>query len=185
MLDDLYKETRARMEKSLDSVKRDFGTVRTGRASLHILDGVRVEYFGSQMQINQMANVAVPDARLIEIKPYDKSALQEIERAILKANLGLTPMNDGKVVRISFPPLTEERRKELAKVVRKMSEDGKVAVRNLRREANESVQEFEKEKLISEDDAKAGQAQVQKLTDEAISRIEELLAAKDKEIMEI
>jgi ribosome recycling factor len=185
MLDDLYKETRARMEKTLDSVKRDFGTVRTGRASLHILDAVRVEYFGSQMQINQMANVAVPDARLIEIKPYDKSALQEIEKAILKANLGLTPMNDGKVVRISFPPLTEERRKELAKVVRKMSEDGKVAVRNLRREANESVQEFEKEKLISEDDAKAGQAQVQKLTDEAISRIEELLAAKDKEIMEI
>jgi ribosome recycling factor len=185
MLDDLYKETRARMEKTLDSVKRDFGTVRTGRASLHILDAVRVEYFGSQMQINQMANVAVPDARLIEIKPYDKSALQEIEKAILKANLGLTPMNDGKVVRISFPPLTEERRKELAKVVRKMSEDGKVSVRNLRREANESVQEFEKEKLISEDDAKAGQAQVQKLTDEAIARIEELLAAKDKEIMEI
>jgi ribosome recycling factor len=185
MLEDLYRETRERMDKSLEAVKRDFATVRTGRASTNILDSVRVEYFGSQMQINQVASMSVPDARLIEIKPFDKSALQEIERAILKANLGLTPNNDGKVIRIAFPPLTEERRKELAKVVKKMAEDGKVAVRNIRRESNETAQEFEKEKMVSEDDAKAAQQQVQKITDAAIARIDELQAAKDKEILEL
>ena len=183
MLDDLYKETRARMEKTLDSVKRDFGTVRTGRASLHILDAVRVEYFGSQMQINQMANVAVPDARLIEIKPYDKSALQEIEKAILKANLGLTPMNDGKVVRISFPPLTEERRKELAKGVKKLSEDARVSLRNIRRDANDKVKAGAKSKAVSEDEAKDAEAQVQKLTDAEIKKVDEIAAKKEQEVL--
>jgi ribosome recycling factor len=185
MLDDLYKETRSRMDKSLDAMRRDFATVRTGRASISLLDSVRVEVYGSQMQLNQIANVSIPDARMIEIKPYDKGSLGDIEKAILKANLGVMPQNDGKVVRIGFPPPTEERRRELVKVVKKMSEDAKVAVRNQRREANESIQEFEKEKMISEDDVKAGSAQIQKVTDQAIAKIEEVLAGKEQEILEI
>jgi ribosome recycling factor len=137
------------------------------------------------MAINQVANIAVPEARLIEIRPFDKSVIPELEKAILQANLGLTPQGDGKVVRIQFPPLTEERRKELAKVVRKMSEEGRVAVRNVRREANDNIKEFEKEKMISQDEAKGAEAAVQKATDAAIAKIEDFLAAKEKEILEI
>ncbi len=185
LLEDLYQETEQKMEKSVDSVRRDFASVRTGRASKSILDSVKVEYFGAQMSLNQVANIAVPEARLIEIRPFDKTVIPELEKAILQANLGLTPQSDGKVVRIGFPPLTEERRRELAKVVKKMAEDGRVAIRNQRRDANENAKEFEKEKMISEDEGKASEAVIQKKTDAAIAKVEELLAMKEKEIMEI
>lgn len=185
MLQGLHKEVADRMEKSLDALRREFSTIRTGRASLHILDAVKVEYYGSMMSLNQVASLNLPDARLIEIKPFDKSALPDIEKAILKANLGLVPQGDGKVIRINFPPLSEERRKELVKVVRKMAEEGKVSIRNIRREANDTVKEYEKEKLCSEDDAKTAEQQIQKATDLAIARVEEAVGLKEKEMMEI
>jgi ribosome recycling factor len=185
MLDDLYREVSGKMEKSFEAMKREFSTVRTGRASAHVLDSVRVEYYGSQMALNQVSNVSVPDARLIEIKPFDKGVLPEIEKAIQKANLGLVPQSDGKVVRIAFPPLSEERRKELVKVVHKMGEEGRVAVRNIRREANETVREFEQGKLLSQDEASAAVQHIQKATDQAIARIEGALGDKEKEVLQV
>jgi ribosome recycling factor len=185
LISELQGEVSQAMEKSIEAVRRDFSSVRTGRASKSILDSVKVEYYGAQMAINQVANIAVPEARLIEIRPFDKSVIPELEKAILQANLGLNPQGDGKVVRIQFPPLTEERRKELAKVVRKMAEEGRVAVRSQRRDANESIKEYQKEKMVSEDEAASAETAVQKLTDACIGKIDELLAGKEKEILEI
>jgi ribosome recycling factor len=158
--------------------------MRTGRASLSILDAIRVDYYGTMTPLNQMATLAVPESRLIMIQPWDVSIIKEIEKAILKSDLGLTPSNDGKIIRISIPPLTEERRKELVKVVHKMCEDHKVTVRNVRRDANDLLKSLKKDGEISEDDAFKGQDQIQKITDEHIKLIDECYKDKEKEILE-
>ncbi len=184
MIDDVKQEAKDLMEKAIESLKRDFNRVRTGRASASILDAVRADYYGQPTALNQMASVSVPEARLIMIQPWDPKSCGEIEKAILKSDLGLTPQNDGKVVRISIPPLTEERRKDLVKVVRKMGEETKVAVRNARREANDMLKEYKNEGDISEDDMRRGQTEVQKLTDDYTAKVDGLLAEKEKEILE-
>jgi len=184
MIEDVKQEAKGLMEKALESLKRDFNRVRTGRASASILDGVRADYYGQATALNQMASVSVPEARLIMIQPWDPKSCAEIEKAILKSDLGLTPQNDGKVVRIAIPPLTEQRRKELVKVIRKMGEETKVAVRNARRDANEMLKEYKNEGEISEDDMRRGQAEVQKLTDEFTAKVDAALAEKEKEILE-
>lgn len=185
MLEKTYQQTRDRMEKSIESLKKDLKRVRTGRASLALLDGVKVDYYGTPTLLNQMASLAVPESRLITIQPWDVSAIKDIEKALLKSQLGLTPSNDGKIIRIVFPPLTEDRRKELVKVVNKTCEDYKVAARNIRRDTNEEIKGFKKDSAISEDDAFKAQDQVQKITDEYIKEIEEIHKQKEKEILEI
>ncbi|MEE9532126.1 MAG: ribosome recycling factor [Syntrophobacteria bacterium] len=185
MVDEIFEDLKDRMGKSIESLKREYSRLRTGRASISLLDGIRVSYYDTPTPLNQMASLAVPEPRLIVIQPWDKTAIEDIEKAILKSELGLTPMNDGKVIRISIPPLTEERRKELVKVARKMSEENKVAIRNIRRDANEMLKDLKKEKEISEDDLFRSQEEVQKATDQFISQVDELCAAKEKEILEI
>ena len=185
MVDEIFEDLKDRMGKSIESLKREYSRLRTGRASISLLDGIRVSYYDTPTPLNQMASLAVPEPRLIVIQPWDKTAIEDIEKAILKSELGLTPMNDGKVIRISIPPLTEERRKELVKVARKMSEENKVAIRNIRRDANEMLKDLKKEKEISEDDLFRSQEEVQKATDQFISLVDELCAAKEKEILEI
>jgi len=184
MIESIYQETRDNMGKSIDALKNEFNRVRTGRASLTILDGIRVDYYGTLTPLNQMATLAVPESRLITIQPWDVSVIKEIEKAILKSDLGLTPSNDGKIIRISIPPLTEERRKELVKVINKMSEDHKIAVRNIRRDSNELLKGLKKDGDISEDDAFKAQDQVQKITDENIKLIDDVNKEKEKEILE-
>jgi ribosome recycling factor len=184
MLEEIFEETRENMGKSVNALKNEFKKVRTGRASVAILDGIRVDYYGTPTPLNQMATLAVPESRLITIQPWDVSVIKEIEKAILKSDLGLTPSSDGKIIRIAIPPLTEERRKELVKVINKMCEDFKIAVRNIRRDANEMVKELKKEGDISEDEAFKAQDQVQKITDEQIQRIDEITKQKEKEILE-
>ena len=185
MVDEIFEDLKDRMGKSIESLKREYSRLRTGRASVSLLDGIRVSYYDTPTPLNQMASLAVPEPRLIVIQPWDKTAIEDIEKAILKSELGLTPMNDGKVIRISIPPLTEERRKELVKVARKMSEENKVAIRNIRRDANEMLKDLKKEKEITEDDLFRSQEEVQKATDQFISQVDELCAAKEKEILEI
>ncbi|MDP4858003.1 MAG: ribosome recycling factor [Desulfobacterales bacterium] len=184
MIEDIYQETRENMGKSVDDLKREFKRVRTGRASLSILDGIRVNYYGTPTPLNQMATLAVPESRLITIQPWDVSGIKEIEKAILKSDLGLTPSSDGKIVRIAIPPLTEERRKELVRVINKVSEEHKVAVRNIRRDANEMLKDLKKEGDISEDEAFKAQDQVQKITDDHINLVEQITKEKEKEILE-
>jgi ribosome recycling factor len=182
---EIQQETVARMNSSIEALKREFTTVRTGRASAAILDAVRIEYYGSPMPINQVASVATPDARTLEIKPWDTSNLAEIEKAILKANLGITPMNDGKVVRLSFPSLPEERRKELVKQVHKMAEDMKVEIRNHRRKAMEGLKTLKKDKALGEDDEKVAENKIQKVTDEHIAQVDHITETKEHELMEV
>jgi len=184
MIESIYQETRDNMGKSIDALKNELNKVRTGRASLTILDGIRVDYYGTMTPLNQMATLAVPESRLITIQPWDVSVIKEIEKAILKSDLGLTPSNDGKIIRISIPPLTEERRKELVKVINKISEDHKIAVRNIRRDSNELLKGLKKDGDISEDDAFKAQDQVQKITDEHIKLIDDVNKDKEKEILE-
>ncbi len=184
MLDDVKKQTQGLMEKALEALSRDFSRVRTGRASLSLLDGIRADYYGTPTPLNQMASLSVPDARSIIIQPWDPQALEPIEKAILKSDLGLTPQNDGKIIRINIPAVTEERRKELVKVVRKMAEESKVAMRNARRDANEMLKDFKKEGAITEDESFKGQDEIQKTTDSYIKKIDAVLADKEKEIME-
>jgi len=178
-------ELKSKSEKSLEALRKEMGRVRTGRASLAILDGVRVNYYGAPTPLAQVASLSVPDARTILIQPWDSKVLGEIEKAIQKSDLGLTPLNDGKVVRINIPPLTEERRKELVKVIKRMEEECKVALRNLRREANEQLKTAKKDKQISEDDQFKSQDEVQKLIDKLIQKTEEIVKAKEKEVLEI
>jgi ribosome recycling factor len=185
MIDEIFEDLKERMAKSIESLQRDYSRLRTGRASLSLLDGIRVSYYDTPTPLNQMASLAIPEPRLIVIQPWDKTAIEDIEKAILKSELGLTPMNDGKVIRIAIPPLTEERRKELVKVARKMAEDNKVAIRNIRRDANEMLKDLKKEKEITEDDLYRSQEEVQKVTDDYVSQVDELCAAKEKEILEI
>jgi ribosome recycling factor len=184
MIDDTLQETKDRMGKTIADLENELKRVRTGRASLSLLDGIRVDYYGTQTPLNQMASLSVPESRLIVIQPWDVSAIKEIEKAILKSDLGLTPSSDGKLIRISIPPLTEERRKELVKVVSKMCEEHKIATRNIRRDANELLKGFKKDGDIAEDDAFKAQDQVQKITDEYIGKIDGIYQNKEKEILE-
>jgi ribosome recycling factor len=184
MIDDIYQDTKESMSKSIEALKKELKRVRTGRASLSILDGIRVDYYGTLTPLNQMATLAVPESRLITIQPWDASVIQDIEKAILKSDLGLTPANDGKILRISIPPLTEERRKELVKMVHKMCEEHKVSVRNTRRDSNELLKSLKKDGDISEDEAFKAQEEVQKITDEHITLIDECYTKKEKEILE-
>ena len=184
MIESTYKETKDRMAKSITALKNELKRIRTGRASLSLLDGVRADYYGTPTPLNQMASLSVPESRLITIQPWDVSAIKEIEKAILKSDLGLTPSSDGKIIRITVPPLTEERRKELVKVVNKTCEEYKVAVRNIRRDANDFFKEMKKEGDISEDDAFKAQEEIQKITDDYINKIDDLYKEKEKEILE-
>jgi len=184
MIESIHEETRERMGKSVSALKSEFKRIRTGRASLALLDGIRVDYYGTLTPLNQMASLAVPESRLITIQPWDISVIKEIEKAILKSDLGLTPSSDGKIIRIAIPPLTEERRKELVKIANKISEEYKVAVRNIRRDSNELLKGLKKEGDISEDEAFKAQDQVQKITDDYIRRIDDVYQEKEKEILE-
>ena len=180
-----YEETVAKMEKTLSSLKTDLNKIRTGRASLALFDDIRVDYYGTPTPLNQMATLSIPEPRLITVQPWDASTMGEIEKAILKSELGVTPANDGKIIRITLPRLTEERRKELVKVVKKMAEGAKVAVRNIRREANDQLKGWEKNKKISQDQLHQWMDKVQKSTDQFIEKVDSVLAAKEKEILEI
>ena len=184
MIEDVYEETKERMGKSIAALQNELNRVRTGRASLSLLDGIRVDYYGTLTPLNQMATLATPESRLITIQPWDTTVIKDVEKAILKSDLGLTPSSDGKIIRIAIPALTEERRKELVKVVNKIGEEHKVAVRNIRRDSNELLKGFKKDGDISEDDAFKAQDQVQKITDEYIQKIDDLGKEKEKEILE-
>ena len=184
MKDEILSECREHMNKSIEALKKDFVRIRTGRASIALLDGVRVNCYDTQMPLDQVASLSVPESRLITVKPWDQSIIGEIEKSILKSELGLTPLNDGKIIRIPIPPLTETRRKELVKVAKKTAEEGKIAIRNHRREANELLKELKNEKEISEDEFFKGQEEVQQITDEFIKKIDQITAEKEKEIME-
>jgi ribosome recycling factor len=173
------------MDKSIQSLKADLAKVRTGRASTALVDTVHVDYYGSNVPLNQVANVTTPDARTIQISPWEAGTIGAIEKAILAANIGLTPQSDGKVIRIPLPPLTEERRKEMVKLIKKMGEETKIAVRNHRRDGNEELKKQEKAKTLSEDDAEKAMEQVQKKTDEKVAEVDKVIAAKEKEIMTI
>jgi ribosome recycling factor len=182
---ELYDDTKDRMKKTIESMKKDFTGIRTGRASPAILDSIRVQAYGQETPIKQLASISIPESRMIVIQPWDKSVLGEVEKAIQKSDLGINPQNDGKLLRLIFPPLTEDRRKELVKVVKKRGEEGKVAIRNIRRDAIDYLKEMEKEGLISEDDEHRGQDEIQKLTDDLIVEIDKTLEAKEREIMEV
>lgn len=174
-----------RMAGSLANLENEFAKLRTGRASTSLVDGIMVEYYGTPTPLNQLASVSVPDARTITIQPWDKGAFADVDRAIQKSDLGLNPVNDGKLIRINIPPLTEERRKDLVKVAKRYTEDAKVAIRNVRRDLNEQLKKLEKDKEITEDELHKGQDEVQKITDDHVKKCDEVLAAKEKEIMEI
>ncbi len=184
MIESILNDTRESMSKSIAALKNELKRVRTGRASTSLLDGIRVDYYGTPTPIGQMATVAVPESRLITIQPWDASVIKEIEKSILKSDLGLTPSNDGKMIRIAIPPLTEDRRKELGKVVHKMCEGYKVAVRNLRRDANDMIKGMKNDGDIAEDDSFRAQDQIQKITDEQIAAIEVIFKDKEAEILE-
>lgn len=185
MVDDVLESLKADMEKVISHLKKEYDRVRTGRASPALLDGIKVDYYGTPMPLNQVANISVPEPRLITIQPWDKGIMGEIEKAIQRSDLGLTPMNDGKVIRIAIPPLTEERRKELVKLVKKIAEERKVDLRNHRREANETLKELKKDKVITEDELFRYQEEVQKITDSYVEKVELLMEQKEKEILEI
>jgi len=185
MKDLIFEELRENMEKAIHFLEKSFNRVRTGRASLALLDGIKVEYYGVPTPLFQLATLSVPDARLIVISPWDSSIIGNIEKAIQRSDLGLMPVSDGKLIRIAIPPLTEERRKELVKVVRKMAEECKIGLRNVRRDANEQLKSLKKENEISEDDLYLYQDEVQKITDRYIEKTEGILAHKEEEIMEI
>ncbi len=183
MIDDLLKSARERMGKSIESTKHEFATVRTGRASPHLLDRVSVDYYGTQTPLNQIAQVAASDARLLTITPYDKSSIKSIEKAILESDLGLTPNNDGNVIRLSIPELTEERRKELVKVVHGLAEEGRIAVRNIRRDCMHHLRDLRKSGDAGEDEERRAEAELQKLTDANVKDIDELMKGKEEEIL--
>jgi ribosome recycling factor len=179
----VLKDLDTRMNTALEALAREFATVRTGRASTAILDAVRVDYYGTPTPISQMASLSTPDARTLVIQPWEAGQLKEIEKAITKADLGVTPVNDGKLIRLTMPTPTEERRKQLVKTIGKMAEDARVAVRNIRREANDKLKALAKDKKVSEDDERRGHDQIQKTTDRFIARIDETLKKKEQEIL--
>jgi len=185
MLGELEKAAREKMEQSVAFLHKELSTIRTGRASPSILDGVTVDYFNTPTPINQVASVSIPESRLIVIQPWDPTVLGEIEKAILKANLGLTPGNDGKVIRISIPALTEERRKDLVKVAKKMAEECRVALRSIRRDINDQIKNREKKKEISEDDMHRSQEEIQEMIGTFTGEVEKIITKKEKEILEV
>jgi len=185
MIKEVVSEAEDRMKKAIDVLRKDLASLRAGRATPALLDKILVDYYGVPTPINQMANVSVPEPRLLVIQPWDKSVISSIEKAILKSDLGLTPNNDGTVIRLSIPQLTQERRNELVKVVRKKAEDARVAIRNVRRDANEHLKDMEKKHEISEDDFKRAQEEVQKLTDKCIKDVDKILENKEQEVMEV
>ncbi len=184
MKDEVLQTMKSKMEKAIQAYQKELNRLRTGRATPALLEGIRVDYYGTPTPIQQTASVTIPESRLITIQPWDKTLIEPIEKAIQKANLGLSPTNDGKVIRIAIPPLTEERRKELVKIVRKMAEECKITIRNIRREANDSLKKLEREKKLSEDDLHRASDEVQKVTDAQIEQVDRILEAKQKEIME-
>ncbi len=184
MLDSVYDDAQQRMAKAIDALDKEFKKVRTGRASLALFEDIRVDYYGTPTPLKQMASLSIPESRLVIIQPWDQTVIKEIEKEILKSELGLTPMNDGKVIRISIPPLTEERRKELVKIVRKIEEEYKISIRNIRRDVNEFLKSMKKDGDISEDDLYKAQNEIQKITDEHIRLANEACQRKEKEILE-
>jgi ribosome recycling factor len=185
MHEDVVSDLKQRIDKTLEDLKRDLSKVRTGRASTSILDGIRVDYYGSPTPLSGVANLNTPEPRLITIKPWDKGTLKDIEKAIREANIGLNPMNDGELIRLPFPPLTEERRRDIAKQVKSKGEEHKVAIRNVRRDANEMLKDLLKDKSITEDDLKRATERVQKETDAGVLKVDEIIAKKEKEVMEV
>ena len=185
MINDVIADAKARMQKAIEAVRHEFAALRTGRASPLLLEQVRVDYYGVATPITQVATVTVPEPRLLVIAPWDKKMVKDIEKAILKSELGLMPSSDGTHVRVPIPPLTQERRKELAKIAHKQAEEGRVAIRNVRREAKEMIEDLEEEGDVSEDESKRGLDELQKLTDKFIAEVDALLAAKEKEILEV
>lgn len=185
MIKEVASEAEDKMKKALEVLRKDYGSMRAGRATPALLDKVMVDYYGVPTPINQMANVSVPEPRMLVIQPWDKSVIASIEKAIMKSDLGLTPNNDGTVIRLAIPQLTQERRNELVKGAKKKAEDARVAVRNIRRDANDHLKVLQKEKLISEDDDKRAMEDMQKLTDKYVKEIDHILEHKEQEIMEV
>ncbi|WP_226658301.1 ribosome recycling factor [Pseudalkalibacillus hwajinpoensis] len=179
------KSAEERMQNGISSLKRELATLRAGRANASLLDKIQVDYYGAPTPVNQLAGISVPEARMLLIQPYDKTAIGDIEKAILKSDLGLTPSNDGNVIRLTIPALTEERRKDLVKLVKKYAEDGKVVIRNIRRDANDELKKKEKDGEITEDELRRGNDDVQKLTDKYVAEADSIAADKEKEIMEV
>ena len=184
-LKDTYTQLKTRMDKAVDDFRKALVATRTGRASVHMLDGVTVEAYGSQMPLNQVATVHAPEPQLITVQPYDPSQLSAIEKAIRGGELGLNPMNDGKIIRVPIPPLTEERRKDMVKHLHKVLEEHRTAIRNIRRDGNDAIKKALRDKKITEDDEKRASAEIQKLTDDEIKKMEDMCKAKEKEVMEI
>jgi ribosome recycling factor len=182
-MQNLLKDIDSKMTAAIESMSREFASVRTGRASTALLDSVRVDYYGTLTPVNQMASISVPDARTLLIQPWEATQLQAIEKAISKSDLGLNPANDGKLIRLTMPTLTEERRKQLAKTVHKIAEEGRVALRTIRREANDKLKGMAKDKNVSEDDERRGHDQIQKTTDRFVANVDELLKKKEQEIL--
>jgi ribosome recycling factor len=185
MIDEVYQEVEHKMDRSLAALRKDLARIRTGRASLALLEGISVDYYGTTTPLNQLATLAAPESRLMTIQPWDKSQIGPIEKALQRSDLGLTPVNDGKMIRLAIPPLTAERRQNLVKQVKKMGEESKVALRNVRREGNDWLKDLEKAKEISEDDLRRGQEHMQKITDRFIGQVDEVLSAKEREILEV
>lgn len=181
----IHADAGERMEKALEAIKRELASIRTGKASAALLDGIKIDYYGTMTSLSQVANISAPDARLLVIHPWEKKLIPEIVKAIQKSELGLNPQSDPNVVRLPIPPLTEERRKDLVKLVKKVAEEGKVAVRNIRRDANDALKKAEKDKEISEDDSRKAQEKVQEITDKRIEKIDEMLEKKQQEVMEV
>ena len=184
-IEEIQLEAEERMEKTVEDLQREMATIRTGRASVHLLDSVRADYYGTPTPLNQMANLSTPEASMIVIQPWDASSLGAIEKAIINANLGINPQNDGKLIRINIPPLNEERRREFVRQLHQITENHRVAVRNLRRDANDAIKKLEKEKSISEDLSRDAQNDIQTITDATIKKLDSASASKEKEIMEI
>jgi ribosome recycling factor len=185
MLNEIYDHTKEQMEKSIDALKRDFSTLRTGKVTTNIVDNIRVDYYGTPTALNQVGSVIATDATTISITPWEKPMLQAIEKAIQEANIGVNPNNDGDFIKLFFPAMTSEQRKEIVKQAKVMSEKAKVAIRNIRKDGNDQVKELEKEKEIGEDDSKRGQAEVQKITNNAVAQIESVLSAKEADILKV
>lgn len=184
-MEEFKKQAKEKMDKSIEALRNDFGTIRTGRASLAILDNIKVDAYGSQMKIDQVASMAVPESRLITIQPWDPKMIQPVEKAILKSDLGINPTNDGKIIRLVIPPLTEERRKQVAKLAQKRSEEAKIAVRNIRREVIDKIKKYGKDNNIAKDLVKDATDEIQTITDKHIKKIDDILQHKEAEIMEV
>lgn len=185
MMQEYKKKANEKMNQTIEVFKKELASFRTGRASLGILDGIKVDYYGTLTPLNQVATLGIPDPRVITIQPWEQKMIGEIERAIMKSDLGLTPINDGKTIKLSIPPLTEERRKQLVKVVRKKAEEARVAIRNIRRDIIEEIKKGEKDKKFSEDESRRMQEEIQKITNSFIEKIDQILQQKEKEIMEV